>query len=213
MMDKIIFPFMLIFLPKITTAQNIGLKPATDSSIHPWTFSVTGYYSILPGSSNTTTLIGYADYKALHLEPRYNYEGQNTGSFFAGWKFEAEGKINFAATPLIGIVFGNLNGMAPGLELEVSYKLLDFYSETEYLFDFSDNQSDYLYTWTELGISPLHSFRTGISAQRTRLYQTGLDFQRGVFAEYSFWKLTLGFHYFNPFTDDHFFIASVKFAL
>jgi hypothetical protein len=198
---------------KITSAQDKEIKPAVDSSFKPWTFSVAGYYYILPGSANTTTLIGYVDYKALHLEPRYNYEGQNTGSFFAGWKFETEGKIDFAATPLIGIVFGSLNGMAPGLELEASFKSLDFYSETEYLFDFSDNQSNYLYTWTELGISPLHSFRTGISAQRTRLYQTGLDFQRGVFAEFSFWKLTIGCHYFNPFSHDYFFIASVKFDL
>jgi hypothetical protein len=202
---------LLIFLPNITTAQGRSFGPTPDSSGSQWSFSVSGYYTILPGDENTTTLIGYADHTALHLEPRFNYEGQNTGSFFAGWKFETEGKINLLATPLIGIVFGSLNGMAPGLELEVSYKSLDFYSETEYLFDFSDNQSNYLYTWTELGISPLHSFRTGISAQRTRLYQTRLDFQRGVFAEYSFWKLTLGFHYFNPFTPDYFFIASVKF--
>jgi hypothetical protein len=47
--------------------------------------------------------------------------------------------------------------------------------------------------------------------QRTRLYETGLDLQRGIFAEYSFWKLTAGFHYYNPFTTDYFFIASLNF--
>jgi hypothetical protein len=211
MMNKIIIFLMLLLLSDVTIAQNTEIKPA-DSSAGSWSFSISGYYYIQPYSTNTTTLIGYADYKALHLEPRYNYEGQNTGSLFAGWKFEKEGNFTLAATPLIGIVFGSQNGIAPGVELEASYKLLDFYSETEYYFDFSGSQSHYLYTWTELGINPFHSFRTGISAQRTRLYQNGFDLQRGVFAEYSFWKLIMGFYYFNPFTADYFFIASIKFA-
>jgi hypothetical protein len=59
--------------------------------------------------------------------------------------------------------------------------------------------------------SPFEKFRTGISAQRTRIYETGLDFQRGIFAEYSLWKLTAGIHYFNPFTTDYFFIGSLNF--
>ncbi|HET6722474.1 MAG TPA: hypothetical protein VFH07_06970, partial [Chitinophagaceae bacterium] len=66
------------------------------------------------------------------------------------------------------------------------------------------------YTWTELAITPFKNFRTGISGNRTRLYQTGLEVQKGIFTQYSFWKLTAGLHYFNPFSDDYFLIATMS---
>ena len=71
-----------------------------------------------------------------------------------------------------------------------------------YLFDFDLNENDFFYTWTELAITPFRNFRTGISANKTKLFQSDLEFQRGIFTEYSFWKLTTGVHYFNPFLDD-----------
>jgi hypothetical protein len=206
--------FFLAGFPLISSAQIGLIKPPVDSSAIPLSVAATGYYYLFQGSSNNTlTLIGYLDYKSLHVEPRYNYEGQNTGSVFAGWKFEAEGKVRFAATPMMGIVFGSLKGFAPGLELELSYKAFDFYTESEYVIDQAGSQFNFFYTWTELGYSPVHQFRTGISVQRTRLYETGLDIQRGIFAEYSFWKLTAGLHYFDPFSTDYFFITSLNFAL
>jgi hypothetical protein len=211
-MYKLIVFFLLAGFPFMTTAQVGQIKSPVDSSASPLAVSATGYYYFFPGSSNNTlTLIGYIDYKSLHLEPRYNYEGQNTGSVFAGWKFEAEGKFSLAVTPMMGIVFGNLKGFAPAFELELSYKAFDFYTENEYVVDQAGSEFNYFYTWTELGYSPFEKFRTGISAQRTRLYETGLDIQRGFFAEYSFWKLTAGIHYFNPFTTDYFFIGSLNF--
>ena len=211
-MYKSIVVFFLAGFPLMAIAQIGQIKSPADTLASPLAVSVSGYYYFFPGSSNNTlTLIGYMDYKSFHLEPRYNYEGENTGSVFAGWKFEAEGKLSFAATPMLGLVFGSLKGFAPGLELELSYKAFDFYSESEYVIDQAGSEFNYFYMWTELGYSPVEKFRTGISAQRTRLYETGLDFQRGIFAEYSFWKMTAGVHYFNPFTPEYFFIASLNF--
>jgi hypothetical protein len=213
-MIKLIVVLFFAALPVIALAQVGEIKTPADSSASRLSVSATGYYYFFPGSENNTlTLIGSLDYKALHLEPRYNYEGQHTGSVFAGWRFEAEGRLKFAATPMMGIVFGDIKGFAPALEWEVSYKAFDFYSETEYVIDQAGSENNFLYTWTEFGFSPVETFRTGISVQRTRLYETSLDIQRGVFAEYSFWKLTAGLHYFNPFSTDYFFIASLNFQL
>jgi len=210
-MKNIFISYLLACFPFLLSAQIGEVKLPTDSANSPLSVSATGYYYFFSGSENNTlTLIGYLDYNSLHLEPRYNYEGQNTGSVFAGWKFSMEGKISFTATPMFGIVFGSLQGVAPGLELELSYKAFDFYTENEYVVDHAGSQYNYFYTWTELGFSPVERLRTGISAQRTRLYETGLDIQRGIFAEYSFWKMTAGLHYFNPFTSEYFFITSLN---
>jgi len=213
-MNKLLFIFFLAGFPCTVVAQVGQIKAPVDTTSPPLSVSATGYYYFFPAADNNTlTLIGYFDYKSVHLEPRYNYEALHTGSVFAGWKFEAEGKISWAVTPMIGVVFGNLKGFAPALELELSYKAFDFYTENEYVIDQAGSQYNFFYTWTELGFSPFEKFRTGISAQRTRLYETGLEIQRGLFAEYSFWKLTAGIHYFNPFSTEYFFIASLHFGL
>lgn len=213
-MYKSVVFFLLIACPVFATAQIGQIKQPVDTTVSPFSVSASGYYYFIQGSfNNSFTLIGYLDYKSLHIEPRYNYEAENTGSVFAGWKFEAEGKVSLAVTPMAGIVFGSLKGFAPGLELELSYKAFDFYSESEYVIDQAGSEFNFFYTWTELGYSPLEKFRTGISVQRTLLYQTALDLQRGVFAEYLFWKLTAGLHYFNPFSKDYFFMASLNFEL
>ena len=186
-----------------------SLQTKTDAVSSSWSFAAATYYYILPGEKNTTTLLGYADHKSLHLETRYNYEDRNTGSVFGGYMFEAGNKLSVSLTPMIGLVFGNTNGIAPGLEASLAWKKLDFYSETEYVFDFDGDENNFLYTWTELAITPFRNFRTGISANRTRLYQTELEVEKGIFMQYSFWKLTAGVHYFNPFSSDEFVIATL----
>jgi hypothetical protein len=213
-MIRLIVILLFAGLPFSGFAQIGQIKNPVDTTSSALSVSASAYYYIFPVSEeNTLTLIGYLDYKSLHFEPRYNYEGQHTGSVFAGWKFEASGKLEFAATPMVGIVFGDVKGFAPGLELELSYKNFDFYSESEYVIDQAGSDFNYLYTWTELGYSPLEKLRAGVSIQRTRLYETGLDIQRGIFAEYSFWKFTAGLHYYNPFSHEYFFITSLNFEL
>ena len=186
-----------------------SLQATVDTIPSPWSFAAAVYHYILPGETNTTTLQGYADYKVLHLEARYNYEDLKTGSVFGGYTFETGNKLVFTATPMIGFVFGNTNGVAPGLETSLTWKKFDFYSETEYVFDFNSKENNFLYTWTELAITPFNNFRTGISGNRTRLFQSDLEVQKGIFIEYSFWKLTAGVHYFNPFSNDDFGIATL----
>ena len=117
------------------------------------------------------------------------------------------------ATPVVGFVFGNTDGIAPGLLLDLTYGKFDFYSESEYVIDYARSENNFFYTWTELAVTPGENVRIGLSANRTRLFQTDLEIQRGVFAQYSYKKLTAGVHYFNPFTSDYFFIASLSFQM
>jgi hypothetical protein len=190
-------------------ASEDSLATAQDTASSSWSFEADAYYYILPGEKNTTTLLGYADHKSLHLEARYNYEDEKTASLFGGYMFETGRKLKLSVTPMIGFVIGNTDGIAPGLELSLTWKKLDFYSESEYVIDFDGQENNFFYTWTELAISPFRNFRTGISGNRTRLFQSELEIQKGIFAEYSFWKLTAGAHYFNPFSNDYFVIVTL----
>jgi hypothetical protein len=63
-----------------------------------------------------------ADRGWLHLEVRYNNEVLNTGSLWAGYNFVAGKTLVLDVTPMVGGVFGNLNGVSPGYLITLTYK-------------------------------------------------------------------------------------------
>jgi hypothetical protein len=194
------------------SAQTTTSDTAGDS-IHivsaPWSFEADILYYIFPDASNTATVIGYADHDALHLEARYNYENEKSVSLFGGYRFDFGQQVTCGFTPMLGVLIGPTSGLVPGLEVEIAWKKFDLYSESEYVLDLGDGEGHYFYTWAELAISPIEHLRTGISANRTRLYETQFDLQRGVFVEYSFSRISTGIHYFNPFSSEDFVLATL----
>jgi hypothetical protein len=212
---RFILTAALVAISYITSMGQVdtGLLSAEKDTARPqWQFETEAYYYIVPGETDEIVLLGYADYKSFHIEVRYNYEDLQTGSVFGGYRLETGNRLVFGCTPVAGIVFGNTNGIAPGILLDLSYGQFDFYSESEYLFDFAGKENNFIYSWIELGWSPNEHIRTGISGNRTRLIQTEREIQNGVFAQYSFMHLTAGFHYFNPLSEDYFLIATLSYA-
>lgn len=186
-------------IPAQTTA---GTSPATVSSsapatANPWDFnlSVSGY--IVPRGQSYVSPTFTGDHDTLHVEARYNYEAQRTGSLWAGYDLSVGKKLVLDATPMIGGVFGNVNGIAPGLEVTMTYRKLQFYSANEYIFDTDTKAGNFFYTWTQLTYSPVKWFTAGYVMQRTRAYQTQLDIQRGLLIGFTVKKLTFTTQIFN----------------
>ena len=175
-----------------------GKTPASISApVDPWDFnlSVSGY--LVPQGQSYASPTFTADHDAIHLEARYNYEAQRTGSLWAGYNLSVGKKLVLDATPMIGGVFGNVNAVAPGLEFTVTYKKLELYSANEYLFDTSTKTGNFFYTWTQLTYSPLDWFTFGYVVQRTRAYQTPLDIQRGFLVGFNRKKVEFTTQIFN----------------
>jgi hypothetical protein len=118
--------------------------------------------------------------KHLYLQARYNYEDLATGSFFAGYRFYGGKKLHFELATSAALILGQTRGAAPDLNLQLEWRSWTLSSESEYLFNFEDYNQDYYYQWTDLTFAPLDWLWVGLSAQRTRIYQTGLDLQRGI---------------------------------
>ena len=214
MIVRSVILFSFLFLLRVSLcaqSQDPVAANNQDTSESEWHWEGVLYDYLLPHEKDILMPILYADWGSFHAEARDNYEAIRTASVFAGYRMETGEKLSFGATPMIGILFGNSSGLAPGLLLDLSYGKFDFYSESEYVIDFSGSENNFFYTWTELAFTPAENIRTGISANRTRLYQSELDVQKGIFAQYTFGKATAGFHYFNPFTEDYFFVASLGF--
>lgn len=143
-----------------------------------------------------------ADKNKLHLEARYNYEDMETFSGWVGYNISGGDKLEYMFTPMIGGVVGLADGIATGLEFTLTYKSLELYSESEYLFDMQANENNFFYMWTDITYSPQDWLWFGVSGQRTRLYQTDLEIQRGLMVGGALknWELT-GYLYNIGFDD------------
>jgi hypothetical protein len=148
----------------------------------------------------------------LHLEARYNYEDEKSVSFWGGYNFSGGEALEYFITPMAGIVAGETAGIAPGLEMTFGFHSFELYSESEYMIDPSENENNFFYNWTDLTWSPADWLWFGISGQRTRLYQSEVDIQRGILlgGGYKSWEFS-GYIY-NPASDDQFFIATVSWS-
>jgi hypothetical protein len=197
--------FIALLLVAVTcSAQEDVLATSASSTADAagWKYDITASYYSFRNQDDFTLAVARADRGALHIEARYNYEAIDSGSIFVGWKFSGGKNVTWEVTPILGAVFGQKEGIAPGFEAAIGYGIVDFYTETEYVRDSSVRQDSFTYSWNELGFSPLEWLRFGIVGQRTMVYQSERDIQRGLFAQLMYRKATLGFYIFNPDDSD-----------
>jgi hypothetical protein len=163
-----------------------------------WSFAASAYAYFVPDSREYVQPTFTADRGWLHLEARYNYEDLETGSAWVGYNFSGGSKLAWEFTPMLGGVFGNTTGIAPGYKGSLSWWKLELYSEGEYVFDTGDSSESFFYNWSELTLAPVEWFRFGLVTQRTRVYKTDRDVQRGVLAGFTYKRASLTAYVLNP---------------
>lgn len=179
-----------------------GSARAQEPDEKAWSFSASAYEYFIPDSPDYAQPAFTADRGWLHLEARYNYEGLETGSVWFGYNYSVGETVTFDFTPMIGGVFGDTDGIAPGYRASLGWKTLELYSESEYVFDTNDSSESFLYTWSELSWAPRDWFRIGLVVQRTRVYETDRDVQRGLLVGFSYKSANLSAYLFNPDDDN-----------
>lgn len=186
----------------VTTSATSQMPSATEpADDKDWSFSAAAYTYILPDESDYVQPTFTVDRGALHLEARYNYEAPDTGSAWIGYNFSVGEKVSFELTPMLGAIFGDSTGIAPGYKLTLGWWKLELYSEGENVFDTDDSSESFFYTWSEFTLAPVDWFRFGVVIQRTKLYETDFDVQRGALAGFSFKRVDLTAYLFNPDED------------
>ncbi len=178
-------------------------------AVPEWEFSTFAATYVVPDDSNFVQPSFTADRDWLHLEARFNYEALDTGSAWVGYNFSGGETVTWELTPMLGAVFGATDGIAPGYKGSLGWKKLEFYSEGEYVVDSAESADSFFYNWSELTFAPAESFRFGMVTQRTRVYQTDRDIQRGLLAGFSFNRLDLTGYVFNPDDEQPTFILAV----
>ena len=178
-------------------AANTMAAPAEEAHEKAWSFSASAATYIVPNDQEYVQPTFTADHDWLHLEARYNYENLETGSVWVGYNLSGGEKLEWEFTPMLGGVFGNTTGIAPGYKGSLSWWKLELSSEGEYVFDTGDSAESFFYTWSELSVAPVDWFRFGLVGQRTRAYRTDVDIQRGLLVGFTYKEMDFTTYVFN----------------
>ena len=178
-----------------------------------WSLSASVYTYLLPDDVNYAQPTISSDVEWFHVEGRYNYEALHTGSVWAGVNTGGGEKITWEFTPMLGGIFGDLSGAAAGYKGSLGWGKLSLYSEGEFVFDSGESSDSFFYNWSEITYAPSDWFRTGIVAQRTRVYQTERDIQRGVLVGLTFKNFDAATYVFNPDDSAPIVVLSVTWTL
>ena len=191
-----------------------GARAAAQAPAPPparaWTFGASAYTYFLPDEPNYVQPSVTADRGRLHLEARFNYEARDTGSVWGGVNLSGGEAVSWTLTPMLGGVFGDTSGVAPGYRGSIAWRALEFVSEGETMFDADDSADSFFYNWSELTLAPADWLRFGLVTQRTRAYQADRVVQRGLLVGTSIRRLDVTAYLFNP--DDSKPIVVLAFA-
>jgi len=174
-------------------------EAVAQSVIEPeWEFSIsTSTYLVRNGPDYANPNVT-ADRDWLHLEARYNYEALRTGSIWLGYNFSFGEKLVFEATPMLGGVFGDVTGIAPGYSLSLTYEWLSLSTQGEYFFDSGSRGGNFFYTWTELNVSPVHWLHAGFVIDRTKAFGSSFDIRRGPLLGFTYQKFDFTTYWLSP---------------
>ena len=192
---------LCLLLPALGAASLDAFAQETpDTAGKAWSFTASAYYYIVPVSRDFVQPTVTADHDWLHLEGRYNYEALDAASLWVGYNFSAGHKLTLDITPMVGGVIGSTTGVAAGYELSLGYWKLDLSSDTEYVIDTGDSANGFLYTWSQLSILPVPWLQAGLAVQRTRVYETERDLQRGFLVGFTWKQVGFTTYLFDPDT-------------
>src|SRR4051794_39248546 len=171
----------MLFVPAMTGSLGAGVagpeigKPASEN----WEYSVSVSTYVPLHSQDCANPVITADHDWLHAEARYNYEALKTGSLWLGYNFSFGDKLVVEATPMVGGVFGNATGFAPGYSISITWEPVEFVTQGEYFVDAGTQAENFFYTWSELSCSLTSWLRAGVVVDRTKTLGSSIDIRRG----------------------------------
>jgi hypothetical protein len=194
------------------TGSSAALQLEPEPTGSDWEFSLSTYTYLAQHARDYANPNLIADREWLHLEARYNYEALKTGSVWLGYNFSTGKKLEFQVTPMLGGVFGDISGIAPGYAILVRYKMLELSTQGEYFFDAGNRSNDFFYSWSELSASPADWFRMGTVVERTQASGNS-DVRRGPLVGFKYKNVDLTTYWLKPGSGEATFVFAVTIRL
>ena len=193
------------------TENSTPFRADTKKKDTKWEFSLSTFTFLSQHARDYANPNFTADRDWLHLEARYNYEELKTGSVWLGWNFSTGKKLQFEITPMLGGVFGDITGVAPGYTITIRYKPFELSTQGEYFFDAGTSSGNFFYSWSELSASPADWLRLGIVVERTQASGFSSDVRRGPLIGFKYKEVNLTTYWLAPGSDEATFVFAVTF--
>jgi hypothetical protein len=110
---------------------------------------------------------------------------------------------------MLGGVFGDITGIAPGYTITTRYKPFELSSQGEYLFDAGTSSGNFFYSWSELSVWLTDWLRFGTAAERTQASGFGSDVELGPLIGFKYKHVELTTYWLAPGSDEATFIFGV----
>jgi hypothetical protein len=191
------------------TPMEIPVKESDEAEKPEWEYSISTSTYLALNSQDYANPVITADHGWLHIEARYNYEALKTGSLLLGYNFGFGEKLEISLTPMLGGVFGNTTGIAPGYGISARYGPIEFFTQGEYLFDVGNSSGNFFYTWSELSCQMLSWVKAGIVIDRTKTLGTSFDIRRGPLLGFTYKKVDFTTYWLSPGSMDSTLIFAV----
>jgi hypothetical protein len=131
-LQRAVLAAALVFVVSVSlggTERNVPLEVADETAESEWECSLSISTYLVQNGRDYANPNLVADRGWLHLEARYNYEAIKTGSLWLGYNFSFGKKFVLEATPMLGGVFGDITGIAPGYTISISYEPIEFFTQ------------------------------------------------------------------------------------
>ena len=112
---------------------------------------------------------------------------------------------------IAGFVAGSLDGGIVGVKADLTWRWFEAYTEGEFGMP-GDGEQHYLYNWSEFSVWATDWMRAGAAIQRTgkfRRFRSSRDIEPGVLVVVAGSRIEGTFYYFNPGSDEQYFVASL----
>ncbi|HEX4708120.1 MAG TPA: hypothetical protein VH229_10390 [Candidatus Udaeobacter sp.] len=180
------------------TEKNVRPEVAEETAEDEWERSLSISTYLVQNGRDYANPNLVADRGWLHLEARYNYEAIKTGSLWLGYNFSVGKKLVLEAAPMLGGVFGDITGIAPGYTISISYEPFELFTQGEYFFDAAIHAGNFFYSWSELSCAPASWFRVGVVVDRTKALGSKFDIRRGPLVGFKFKKVDFTTYWLSP---------------
>ena len=202
--------FCLLYFSLSSIHESVAGTPTIVSSEgEAWECSISAATYVVRNGPDYVNPVFTADRSWVHVEARYNYEALKTGSLWLGCNFSFGDKFVLEATPMLGGVFGNTTGIAPGYTISLSYDRFELFTQGEYFIDAGTRSGNFFYTWSELSVAPVEWLRLGLVIDRTKAFGSDVEIRRGPLLGFTYRKVDFTTYWLDPGSANSTFIFSV----
>ena len=110
---------------------------------------------------------------------------------------------------MVGGIVGNFAGFGLGYRTALDWRRLEFFSEGLWAIDIRERSNSFLYSWSEVSLSPADWLRVGLVAQRTQVFKSERDIDPGLLLGLNYRSFGVTANVFNPDTGKAVYVISV----